>query len=175
MCNMKEAILITGMSGTGKSTLGEYLRNRGYVVYDIENIPEMFTTTDIRTGAVVTEWDVNNPDEIKHLFFECNKNKLADIIKQEQNTPSFYCGTATNITEIIPLFSKVILLQASPDVIRHRLSTRTTHDFARSPGMQEWIIEIKKPFEDSVIEGGAIVVNADGIVEETAEKVLREV
>ncbi len=41
--------------------------------------------------------------------------------------------------------------------------------------MQDWIIEIKKQFEDSVIAGGAIVINTDGNLEETAEKVLKVV
>lgn len=172
---MKKNILITGMSGTGKSTLGKYLRDKGYAVHDIENIRGMFTTTDVRTGDMLTEWDVNNPEEIKHLIFACNKDMLSDLVDQESSELSFYCGTATNIVEIMPLFSKVVLLQATPDIIRHRLSTRTTHDFARSPEMQEWIIQIKKSFEDSVIERGAIVVGADGGLEETAEKVIKEV
>ncbi len=163
------------MSGTGKSTLGKYLRDKGYVVHDIENIPDMFTTTDVRTGSILNQWNVNDPEEIKHLIFACNKYKLSDLITQEISDLSFYCGTATNITEIIPLFGKVILLQASPDKIRQRLSTRTTHDFARSSEMQDWIIKIKKQFEDSVIAGGAIVINADGNLEETAEKVLKVV
>ncbi len=67
---------------------------------------------------------------------------------------------------------KAILITRMSGTGKRRLSTRTMHDFARSPEMQDWIIEIKKPFEDSVIATGAIVVNADGSLEETAERVL---
>ncbi len=164
-------ILITGMSGTGKSTLGKSLKNAGYTVHDIENIPGMFTTTDSRTGEILTKWDTNNVEQIRYLIFACNKEKLSELIAKEASDLSFYCGTATNILDIIPLFDKVILLQASPETIRHRLSTRTTHDFARSPEMQEWIIEIKKSFEEGLIENGAIVINADSSLEETTQKV----
>lgn len=172
---MRKAILITGMSGSGKSTLGKNLKALGYAVHDIENVPGMFTTTDSRTGKVLTEWDINNPDQIKYLFFACNKEKLSGLIKQETNELSFYCGTATNIVEIAALFDKVILLQASPETIRYRLSTRTTHDFARSPEMQDWIIEIKKPFEESLIQKGAIIVDANGSLEDTQQRVLKVV
>ena len=168
----KKAILITGMSGTGKSTLGKYLSQAGYTVHDIENIPGMFTTTDARTGKVLTEWDTNNLEEVKHLVFSCNKDILSQLIAQETNDVSFYCGTATNILDIVSLFDKIILLQASPDTVRHRLSTRTTHDFARSSQMQDWIIEIKKDFEDGLIQKGALVVDADGSIESTMQKVV---
>lgn len=171
---MKKAILITGMSGTGKSTLGKSLKDSGYIVHDIENISGMFTTTDLRTGEILTEWNTNDLNQIKHLVFACNKEKLSELIKEETGELSFYCGTATNITDIISLFDKVILLQANPKTIRYRLSTRKTHDFARDPEMQDWIIEIKKSFEDSVIQGGAISIDANGSLEETVQKVLAE-
>ncbi len=169
---MKKTILITGMSGTGKSTIGKSLRAGGYTVHDIEIIPGMFETTDSRTGEVITEWNTNDLNQIKHLVFACSREKLSQLMEEETDRISFYCGTATNITDIVPLFDKVILLQASPDNVRHRLSTRETHDFARDPEMQDWIIEIKKSFEDSLTQLGAVVIDANGTLEETLTKVL---
>ena len=170
---MTKAILVTGVSGTGKSTLGKKLRELGYTVHDIENIPGMFTTTDTRTGEVLHEWDTNNLEQIKNLKFNCSAEVLKRLIKEETHSLSFYCGTATNIEEIIPLFEKVVLLQANPEIVRERLSTRTTHDFARAPNMQDWVMgEIKGPFEDTLKRAGALVINADGTVEETSERVL---
>lgn len=169
---MKKSILITGMSGSGKSTLGKKLRASGYVVHDIEDIPGMFTTIDSRTGEILTEWDTNNLDQIKYLIFSCSKEKLSELIAHETNEIAFYCGTATNIHDIVPLFDEVILLQASPEIIKHRLSTRTTHDFARDPKMQDWILELKNPFETALMKEGAVVVNADGDVDETLQRVI---
>lgn len=170
---MKQSILITGVSGSGKSTLGSKLREMGYIAHDIESISGMFTTTDTRTGAILTEWDPNNLEDMKNLRFACNKGVLDNLIEQEQSEIAFYCGVATNIEEILPSFTKIIVLQASPDAVQHRLSTRTTHDFARTPEMQQWILEIKGPFEKTLLEYGAVAINADGDVDDTAQKVLK--
>lgn len=163
------------MSGSGKSTLGKRLRDSSYAVHDIENIPNMFVTTDTTTKKVLKEWDTNNLEQIRKLEFTCDKRKLAELINQEQANLTFYVGTASNIKEIVTLFDKVILLKASPAVLRDRLSTRTTHDFARVPEMQDWIIEIKNSFEQEIIKKGAAVIDADGDIEETLGKVLMEV
>lgn len=172
---MKKSILITGVSGSGKSTLGKKLHELGYVVHDIENIPDMFTVTDTRTGEILKEWDTNNLEQIRNLKFACNKEKLAALITQEKSQIAFYNGTATNIGEIVPLFSTVILLSVIPETLRHRLATRTTHDFARTPEMQRWILEIKGPFEGNLIKQGAIVIDANRDVDDTANKVLHKI
>lgn len=169
---MKKSILITGVSGSGKSTIGKKLQELGYTVHDIENIPDMFTVTDSRTGEVLKEWDTNNLNQIRNLVFECNADRLANLINNEQSKITFYCGTATNIEEIISLFETVILLKASPETIKQRLSTRTTHDFARTPEMQNWILELKIPFEETLVKHGAFIINADGNLDETAKKVI---
>jgi dephospho-CoA kinase len=41
--------------------------------------------------------------------------------------------------------------------------------------MQDWIIEIKKPFEESLIQKGAIIVDANGSLEDTQQRVLKVV
>lgn len=42
------------MFRSGKSTLGKFFGNKGYIVHDMENISGMFKTIDIRTGNIIT-------------------------------------------------------------------------------------------------------------------------
>ncbi len=163
------------MSGSGKSTLCKKLRELGYCAHDIENIPDMFVTTDLRSGEILKEWDTNNLEQIRNLAFNCDITKLRELIENEPEQLCFYNGTATNIEAVAALFDTVILLQANPETLRHRLTTRTTHDFARETDMQDWILEIKIPFEECLIKRGAIAIDANGDMEDTIKRILEKV
>lgn len=117
-------ILITGMSGTGKSTVIRALAARGY-------------------GAVDTdddgwhEWaeapghpEAGIPAGVDWVWRE---DRMRGLLAREDGGILFVSGTASNQGRFYDRFDRVVLLSAPKDVLIHRLTTRTTNPYGKRP------------------------------------------
>jgi len=128
----------------------------------------------------LNEYDKHNLECIKQHDWICNKNKLQEIISKNSkdtvlNNIVFYCGTASNTDDLLPLFEKVILLKASPETTRKRLGTRKSNDFGRTEEVQKWVLTWKDWWENHMVEKGAITIDANRDVKEIIEDILNAV
>lgn len=169
---MKKSIFVTGVAGSGKSTISRYLNSMGYKAYDIEDLEGLFCMFDKDTGLPVKENHNNDLEKVKRGEWNCDVGKLETIIKNEKSDIAFYCGTGSNLDDIIPLFDLVILLKASPEVIRERLSSRKRNSFAGTKEVQDWVIGWKDGWENWMqSKKGMIAVDANEPLEKTAKKI----
>jgi len=106
------AILITGMSGVGKSTVLDALRERGY-------------------GCV----DTDEGDWIEVVDGEplWRMDQVDALLTRDRTGTLFVQGTVANQGRLYDRFAAVVLLSAPPDVIFRRLAERTTNDFGKTP------------------------------------------
>ena len=167
-----KSILITGITGSGKSAVCGELKKRGYKAYDIEVMKGLFNLVDKKTGIIVNGYDNKNLEWVKRYVWVCNRKKLQNLVRKNKDTV-FYCGTAGNLDELLSLFGRIFLLKVSPKILRKRLSTRKSNDYGRTPEVQDWIIEWKDWWESHMIEKGAIVINADRNLEEVTTDILK--
>ncbi len=165
---MNKSILITGVSGSGKSVICVELKKRGYKAYDIEEIHGLFNMINKSTDKItdLKDYDKHNLECIKQHDWICNKKKLQKLISENAkknvlNNIVFYCGTASNADDLLPLFDKIILLKASPDTTRKRLSKRKSNDFGRTSEVQEWVLTWKDWWENHMVENGAVTIDAN--------------
>ncbi len=168
-------ILITGVAGSGKSTVSQKLRDLGYISYEIETVPGLFHTIDKNTGKEFVDYDEQDMEKVGRAQWVCNAEKLAEILSDESSKLSFYCGTSSNIQEVMALFTKVFVLSASPENTRERLTNRTSHDFGKTVDVQNWLLGWKSDWETYMQERGAVVINSDKSVDDVAEQVLEAV
>jgi dephospho-CoA kinase len=111
---MARCILITGMSGTGKSTVIEELAARGYRAVDIDS----------------PEWSEYAPDG-DWIWREDRVQALLDSLGEDDIL--FLSGCAENQGKFYPWFDKVVLLSAPAEVITERLRTRTNNAYGKRP------------------------------------------
>ena len=164
--HMNKSILVTGISGSGKSSVYGELVKRGYKAYDIENMTDLFTMIDRRTGRTGDTYDKENLESVKQHDWICDKIKLQALVSKSAkdsafNSMVFYCGTASNLDELLYLFDKIFLLKVSPELLRKRLSTRKSYGFGRTSEIQEWIFSWKEWWENHMLEKGAITIDAN--------------
>lgn len=118
-------VLITGMSGTGKSTVLQALARRDYRVVDLDD----------------DGWTVEVPTAdgsgLEQLW---RADRVADLLAGSTEPPDFIAGCASNQGAFYDRFSAVVLLSAPIPVLRDRLATRETNRFGREPHELERIL-----------------------------------
>jgi len=171
---MKKSILITGISGTGKTTISAELNKRGYKAYDMDDIPNLFSMIDKQTKKLIENHDNTDLEKVKKMDWICDKDKLQSIITEENSPIAFYCGDASNLDEIISLFETVVLLQTNHEKIRQRLTHRNDNDFAKTSEVQDWIMSWKDQLENKIKEGGALVIETSGDLEQIISEIIRK-
>jgi dephospho-CoA kinase len=169
---MTKSILITGVTGTGKSAICDELKNLGYKAFSIEDIDGLFTMVDKKTGKRFKNYDNDNFEMVKQADWICDKKKLQRLMRKNSDGIVFYNGTASNLDDLLPLFDKIFLLKVSQKILRERLSTRTSNDFARTAEVQKWVFSWKKWWEDRIKEKGAIVIDASRPLREVANDII---
>ncbi len=113
-------ILVTGMSGTGKSSALAELRTRGFDVVDTDE-PGWTEWSDAEDGYVWRE------------------DRIAELLDRERRTTLYVSGTVSNQGRFYPRFDAVVLLAAPADVLFDRIERRTTNDYGKSSEERELI------------------------------------
>lgn len=112
-------VLVTGMSGTGKSSVLQELARRGFRVVDTDEPgwSEWAAEGDRR-------WLVEPMDE---LLAEGGDGTL------------FVSGCVSNQGDFYDRFDEVVLLSAPGDVLLRRIENRSTNDYGKSPAERDRI------------------------------------
>lgn len=174
--NMKKSIFITGVAGSGKSSISKELNKLGYKAYDIEELEGMFKMIRRDTGEDFEDYNNADIEKVKNADWICDKNKLKELLQKQNDGIMFYCGVASYNDKMIPFFDQTILLKASPEVVRKRLNNREgTDDMGNTAENREWVLSWKDWWENQMVEQGAIVVDADGSSTEVAQKIIEMV
>ena len=108
-------ILITGMSGTGKSTLMSELASRGFVAVDVDE-PSLGLTYPRDGGEL--GWNVE---------------AIRNLLNRTTASPLFVAGCSDEQAELYADFDYIVLLTAPVETLRDRLASRTGNDYGKSP------------------------------------------
>lgn len=136
-------VLVTGMSGVGKTTVLEELRRRGHVTVD----------TDY-DGWVLADgrWDEPRMDRLLH--------EHADVVVS---------GTVENQGRFYDRFEQVVFLSAPVDVLIERVSRRTNNPYGRTAEQQAEIAEYVETVEPLLRQGATVELDGRKPVDELAD------
>ena len=162
---------ITGISGSGKSSVIEKLAEKGAFVIDADFVKGLTYWIDKDTGEI-SEWNpgMTNDWYRKHKYI-CDKEKLINLIKNSSKEIVVVAGLFNNRSQLWDLFDKVFLLQCKEETFLKRITDRTSHDFGKHVLEKENILSWYKNFEREVVEEGAVPINADRPLTEVVNEI----
>jgi adenylate kinase family enzyme len=114
-------ILVTGLSGTGKSTALAGLERRGFETLE----------TDVEPWS---EWS----DEAGGYVWD--EERVNTLLRRDFPTTLFVSGTVSNQGRFYDRFDEVVLLSAPAEVLLARIGSRTTNPFGKTAEERERIL-----------------------------------
>jgi dephospho-CoA kinase len=144
-------VLVTGMSGTGKSAALEMLRSRGHRTVD--------TDTD--------QWSrwVTLPDGSADWIWR--EQAVAALLAGHREGSLFVAGCKSNQGRLYPQFDQVALLSAPAEILLARVAQRTSNPYGKRPAERDLILKHLAEVEP--------LLRATATVEIDASAPLREV
>jgi broad-specificity NMP kinase len=126
-------VLVTGMSGTGKSSALAELERRGFRIVDT---------------------DVGGWNEWVDDGWSWREDRMADLLAENGDGTLFVSGCVANQGKFYERFDAVVLLSAPASVILERVAGRETNDFGKTQAERERILSDLATVEP-LLRGGA--------------------
>lgn len=131
-------VLVTGISGTGKSTVIAELAERGYDAIDLDE----------------PEWSEEIPvpaDELTGIGpgrdWVWREERVRSLLDLPDDGMLFLGGCSSNQGTFYAQLDHIVLLTAPEDVIVSRLATRTTNPFGKLPDELDRVLQLKREVE----------------------------
>ena len=118
-------ILVTGMSGTGKSTALVELGRRGHRVVDLDQPGWSDEVPDPAGGGQVQLW---------------REEAVRGLLDAHRSGWLFVAGCAANQGRLSDRLDAVVLLSAPPDLVLRRIADRTSNGFGKSDAERRRIL-----------------------------------
>lgn len=147
-------ILVTGMSGTGKSTVLQMLAARGHraVDTDTDRWSHWVTLSDGSTDWVWRE------------------SAISDLLANHHEGTLFVAGCKSNQGRFYPQFDHIVLLSAPTDIMLARIATRTNNPFGKRPEEREAILRDLAQVEPLLRATSTVEIDASAPI----DKVVRQ-
>jgi broad-specificity NMP kinase len=163
---------ITGVAGTGKTTVGQELANLGHYVVDVEETKGLCAWWSIESEQFVAFPDVVTSEFSVAHRWRLDMDKLEEIT--DDTKPSVVLvGTNETLKENMSMFEKVFILRCEPDVFIERLNNRKNNDFGKDESIQQEIMGWYKDFETRMLDAGAISIDASQSINGVADQIAK--
>jgi dephospho-CoA kinase len=152
---MMSKILVTGMSGTGKSSVLLELAKRGHKIVD--------TDSDEWSEWIVSDGE---PDWI------WREEKITALLASHSSGMLFVAGCKSNQGKFYPQFDAVVLLSAPSEIILKRVLTRDTNNYGKNPLERQKILEHLEFVEPLLRATATVEIDASKPLLEVADELI---
>lgn len=166
---------ITGISGSGKTTVGRKLLEMGEVVFDSKIQDGLFHFSD-NAGNIPKDYKPTNKEWRDKYRWTLNK-AMFDKLMEENNQAKrvFLCGGADDLMQYWPLGEKAFLLEVDADTMISRLNRPDRdNNFGKGERMQELLVDRIERFQSKQLKAGAVPINALNSVDEVVRDILAQ-
>ena len=159
-------VLLTGMSGTGKSTVVAELAARGYRAVDLDG-DEYSEWVDAARFAGSPGTPVE-PDR----DWVWREDRVGDLLANEEGELLFVSGSAANMGPFLPRFDCIVLLHAPADVIVERLGARNGDEYGTHPDELARVLVLLETVEPLLRRAAGYEIDTTAPLEDVVAAVL---
>jgi dephospho-CoA kinase len=157
-------VLLTGMSGTGKSRVIKALAARGYKAVDADD-------------HGLSEWVAVPLDEPTGLGpgqdWVWREDRIQDLLSSDDAEVLFLSGCSPNQGRFYPQFDHVVLLTAPAAVLVERLATRTTNSYGKYPDEVARVLALQQTVEPLLRADAGLEVDTSAPLDQILASLLR--
>ena len=152
--------LIEGVSGTGKTSVCDELRRRGY--HAIHGDRDLAYQGDPETGEPL--------DGLAHEHHIWDVDKVRALVADRSHAASFFCGGSRNFDRFIDLFDGVFVLEVDRETLNRRLAARPEGEWGGCASERDLIARLHATRED--IPRNAIPIDATAPISRVVDTIL---
>jgi len=160
-------ILLTGMSGTGKSTVISELAASGYNAVDADSDEYSEWVKVIDDSGVPGSPVEPNRDWV------WREDRIQELLSTEDADVLFLGGCAANMGKFLPQFDHVVLLSAPAEVIVERLGTRTNNPYGKHPDEVARVLSLVETVEPLLRRVAEHEIDTSASLDDVVATVLR--
>lgn len=166
------AVLITGMSGAGKSTVAQELARRGLASLDADNDPLLARSVD-SDGNVVEDPSVPDFAWLARHSWAWDPARLNVLIRTAAPATLYVCGGAANELELADRFTQMFLLEMDEPTMLARLDAPSRdNEWGRIGDTREHLRRRLPGHQDRLRASGAIPIDARQPLDRVVDAIL---
>jgi len=165
------AVLITGCSGAGKTTIAPVLARRGLASIDTDDDALLARSVDA-TGAVVEEPAEPDFGWLCRHSWAWNPARLDELIRAAEPATLYVCGGAANELELADRFSHMFLLEIDEATMLARIDSRQGNDWGRIGDTREYLRGFLPGYQARLRAFGAIAIDARQPLDQVVDAIL---
>lgn len=154
-------VLITGMSGSGKSSVIEALSNRGFKAIDTDWDPG-WEMRPVPGGP-----DADGPGWV------WREDRISRLLATEDADVLFVSACVPNQAKFYARFDHVVLLRVSPELTLERLKGRTNNPYGKSVEDAAEVLRFKSTIEPRLRSGATEEIDTSAPLDEVVARILQ--
>jgi shikimate kinase len=156
-------VLLTGMSGVGKSSVIAALAARGFKAVD----------TDYGGFSEVVSVGADEPTGLGDgQDWVWREDRIQEVLAADDAEVLFLSGTSPNQGKFYPQFDHIILLSAPAEVIVERLATRTNNPYGKRPEEVAKVLDEIQTIEPLLRRGAGHEIDTSAPLDQVVARVL---
>ena len=149
-------VFITGMSGTGKSTVLAEISRRGLQVVDTDD----------------GDWTLDDVDDDGIPDRRWHRERMAELLRSRSDAHLFISGCVSNQGDFYGEFDAVVLLSCPESVMLQRLTERSTNPYGKSDAERQLILEHLATVEPLLRRRATLELDTQSSVEHVADVII---
>jgi hypothetical protein len=128
------------------------------------------TSPHLKTRSTGSAWTptVDEPSHWRHIW---NVDTVRDLVADQQDEATFFCGGSRNFSKFLSLFDAVFVLEIDSDTLNRRLDHRPDDEFGAQPSERELIMRLHRTKEDT--PKGGILIDATAPLSQVVDEIIR--